>query len=188
MSTGRKNKLAGQIGEFLVCAELGRRGLIATTFSGNVPTFDVLAADEHCNTLPIQVKASRGDSWTSDARTWMQITLDADSQVQINRGPQIIENPDLIYVHVAIAPLTGGKDQFFILTRRQLQEAATKRYSAWMDARGWRRPRTPESFDCRYWIEDLEPFRDNWNLITEKLRPVQTHEVENFDGDGIEKA
>jgi hypothetical protein len=27
MSTGRNNKLAGQIGEFLVCAELGRRPL-----------------------------------------------------------------------------------------------------------------------------------------------------------------
>ena len=60
MSTGRNNKLAGQIGEFLVCAELGKRGLIATPFSGNVPAFDILAADDLCNTVPIQVKASRG--------------------------------------------------------------------------------------------------------------------------------
>jgi hypothetical protein len=54
MSTGRLNKLAGQIGEYLVCAELGRRGLIATPFAGNVPTFDVLATDESCRTVPIQ--------------------------------------------------------------------------------------------------------------------------------------
>jgi len=57
MSKGLSNKLAGQIGEYLVCAELGRRGLIATPFSGNVPTFDVLATDEQCLTVPIQVKA-----------------------------------------------------------------------------------------------------------------------------------
>lgn len=40
MATGRQNKLTGQLAEHLVCAELGRRGLIATPFSGNVPTFD----------------------------------------------------------------------------------------------------------------------------------------------------
>ena len=59
MSKGRDNRLAGQIGEYLVCAELGKRGLIATPFSGNVPAFDVLAADDLCRTVPIQVKASR---------------------------------------------------------------------------------------------------------------------------------
>ena len=31
--------LAAQVGEYLVCAELARRGLIATPFSGNVPEF-----------------------------------------------------------------------------------------------------------------------------------------------------
>jgi hypothetical protein len=66
VSQGLNNKLAGQIGEYLVCAELGRRGLIATPFSGNVPTFDVLATDEQCRTVPIQVKASRGNCWSTN--------------------------------------------------------------------------------------------------------------------------
>lgn len=81
MSTGRSNRLAGQIGEFLVCAELGRIGLIACPFAGNVPTFDVLATDEQCRTVPIQVKATRGDNWPSDARRWMILDLDPDSGV-----------------------------------------------------------------------------------------------------------
>jgi hypothetical protein len=34
MSTGRNNRLAGQIGEFLVCAELGRLG------SSRVPSLE----------------------------------------------------------------------------------------------------------------------------------------------------
>ena len=81
MSSGRLNKLAGQIGEYLVCAELGRRGLIATPFAGNVPTFDVLATDELCRTAPIEVKASRGDSWPTRADRWMNIRLNDKKQV-----------------------------------------------------------------------------------------------------------
>lgn len=171
-SRGRNNKLAGQIGEFLVCAELGRRGFIATPFAGNVPTFDILAADDHCNSVPIQVKASRGDKWISDARMWMEIELERDTKVQISRGASEIKNPELIYVHVAIALPHEGKDQFFILTKEQLQKVATKRYSDWMDTHGWKRPKNPKSFDCRYRIEDLEEYRDNWKLITEKLQPL----------------
>jgi hypothetical protein len=82
MSSGRNNKLAGQIGEYLVCAELGKRNLIATPFAGNVPAFDVLAADEFCHTAPIQVKASRGDNWPTDARTWMNIQFDEKTKLK----------------------------------------------------------------------------------------------------------
>jgi hypothetical protein len=63
MSCGHLNKLARQIGEYLVCAELGRRDLIATPFAGNVPTFDVLETDDFCRTVPIQMKATRSDNW-----------------------------------------------------------------------------------------------------------------------------
>ena len=93
MSSGRSNKLAGQIGEYLVCAELGRRGLIATPFAGNVPTFDVLATDEMCRTVPIQVKASRGDSWQTSADRWMNIEIKGNKQ--ISSGPTQLERPNL---------------------------------------------------------------------------------------------
>jgi len=177
MSKGRDNKLAGQIGEFLVCAELGRRGLIATPFSGNVPAFDILVADELCHTVPIQVKASRGDNWPSDARKWMQITFDPETKAQISRGAEILDNPDLIYVHVAIAPPNGGKDRYFISTQAQLQQVAIKCYSAWMDTISWKRPRNPESYDCRYWIKDVEQYENNWKLIVDKLRPSNAEEL-----------
>jgi len=41
MTTGLKTQLAKQVGEYLVAAELGRMGLIAATFAGNVPDYDV---------------------------------------------------------------------------------------------------------------------------------------------------
>lgn len=60
MATGLSTRLVAQIGEFLVCAELGRRGLIATPFAGNVPGYDVIATDEQFRSVPIQVKTSSG--------------------------------------------------------------------------------------------------------------------------------
>ena len=36
--------------------------------------------------LPIQVKVSRSDNWPSDARDWMQISLDRDTKAQKNLG------------------------------------------------------------------------------------------------------
>ena len=169
MSKGRNNKLAGQIGEYLVCAELGKRGLIATPFSGNVPAFDVLAADDLCRTVPIQVKASRSDNWPSDARDWMHISLDPETKAQKNLGAMQIQNPDLIYVYVAIAPPDSGGDRFFILTKAQLQIVCINMYSAWMDKLEWKRPKNPASYDCRHRISDMQQYENNWQLITDRL-------------------
>ena len=175
MPTGRNNKLTGQVGEFLVCAELGRRGLIATPFAGNVPAFDILAADELCRTVPIQVKASSSDNWPADARSWMNIEFDEVTGRQNYIGPLDITNSDLIYVCVAIAPAESQEcDRFFVLTKSEVQNAIIKGYSAWMDKRDWIRPRNPKSYDARYWIETISKYENRWNLITQRLEPIQS--------------
>ena len=168
MSSGLGNKLTGQTGEYLVCAELGRRGFIATPFAGNVPTFDVLATDEQCRTVPIQVKASRSDNWPSDARHWMDIELDTETQMQKVVRPARIQHPGLIYVCVAIAT-PGGRDRFFILTKAQLQTVCINGYTYFVDRHEWRRPRNPASYDNRYFISDLQRFENNWALISQHL-------------------
>ena len=167
MSSGHGNKLTGQVGEFLVCAELGRRGLIATPFSGNVPTFDVLATDKQCRTVPIQVKASQSDNWPSDARHWMHLELDKEGK-QNCLGKIQIEHPDLIYVCVAIAS-QGERDRFFVLTKADLQVICISGYKNFMDRHDWRRPRNPASYDNRYFISGLEGYEDNWQLVMERL-------------------
>jgi hypothetical protein len=164
MGKGRLNKLAGQIGEYLVCAELARRGLIATPFSGNVPTFDVLATDELCRTVPIQVKASRSDNWPSTATKWMQIDVDAATKRQIYSGPVRLTTPELVWVCVAIA-IPGARDRFFVLTEADLQRVCIDGYTRWMEGIGWKRPRTFDSLDCRWNIEQIRHFEDNWELI-----------------------
>jgi len=172
MSTGRLNKLAGQIGEYLVCAELGRRGLIATPFAGNVPTFDVLATDESCRTVPIQVKASRSNNWPSQATRWMQIELDPATGRQNYSGPLNLATPDLIWVCVAIAA-PGSRDRFFVLTEADIQHACVTGYTTWMETKGWKRPRNAASLDCRWSILDIQKFEDNWDLIIQRLRKAE---------------
>ena len=82
MATGRSNKLVGQTGEYLVAAELSRRGLIATTFTGNVPHYDIIASDELGRNVSVQVKAGRGESWQfGDIRQYCEITFDGKRQL-----------------------------------------------------------------------------------------------------------
>ena len=49
-------QLSKQLSENLVTAELARRGVIATPFSGNVPDFDILAF-KRGKSVPFQVKS-----------------------------------------------------------------------------------------------------------------------------------
>lgn len=46
MATSREMQPIKQVGEYLVAAKLCRRGFIATTFTGNIPEFDLLAIDD----------------------------------------------------------------------------------------------------------------------------------------------
>ncbi len=170
MSTGLQNKLTGQIAEHLVCAELGRRDLIATPFAGNVPSFDVIVADSACRTIPIQVKATRGNNWPTRALEWMEIEFDPSTGRQNYRGPKDISNPSLIYVCVVLGDLSQGtQDRFFILTKSDVQAACIASYSYWMDKHDWCRPKKPESYDCRYTIEHIAGFEGKWELIQERL-------------------
>ncbi|MFU1519959.1 hypothetical protein ACM25P_15970 [Vreelandella alkaliphila] len=170
MSKGLSNKLAGQVGEFLVCAELGRRGLIATSFTGSVPEFDLIVADESLKTLPVQVKTSRGHSWPTTASRWIDVTIDEKEKKQIDHGDSDISHPDLIYVCVLLAaPESEQADRYFIMLKRHLQVICAKNYRAWMSKHNWKRPKNFRSLDNRYYVTDLEPFEDNWALIDEQL-------------------
>ncbi len=170
MSCGRRNKLTGQIGEYLVCAELGKRGYIATSFTGNVPEFDLIVANDELKTIPIQVKTSRGDNWPTKANKWINIEIDDKGKMQIDNGNQAISNPGLIYVCVALAkPDTEEHDRFFILKKKDLQLICARSYRNFMDKINWKRPKNYKSLDNRYNVDDLNEFEDNWSLIERKL-------------------
>jgi len=170
MATGFSNKLTGQIGEYLACAELGKRGYIATSFTGNVPEFDLIITNEKIMTIPIQVKTTRGDNWPTRANLWIDITIDENEKKQIDNGNIQIENPDLIYICIALSGLSEqSKDRFFILRKKELQTICSENYRGWISQHNWKRPRNYKSLDNRYYIKNLEKFENNWGLIKEVL-------------------
>ncbi|MEO7299376.1 MAG: hypothetical protein ABI042_12465 [Verrucomicrobiota bacterium] len=101
----------------------------------------------------------------------MNISFDQETKTQKNLGRVEIKN-----VVIASPDGKNSKDRFFVLTKLQLQEICIKRYSDWMDKIGWKRPRSPESYDCRFWTPDVEKYENNWNLILDKLAPSNTEQ------------
>lgn len=158
-TTGRDIQLARQIGEHLVAAELGRRkNLIATPFAGNVPMFDLIAADLHGRAIPIQVKAIRGVSWQFNAKSYLKIRFDEGRQFVdgFADGP----NPDLLCIFVILRE--PGKDEFYLFQLRDLQNIMRAKY---IRDGGRIRPKNPDSTHCAVWPKDLAHFRDNWPLV-----------------------
>ena len=100
MATGRANHLTKQVGECLVAAELGRRGLIAATFTGNVPDYDIVATDERFRSVLVLVKAVTGSTWQLDIRRFVAVTLDGKKQVL---GERHVPQHQIICAMVALA-------------------------------------------------------------------------------------
>jgi Holliday junction resolvase-like predicted endonuclease len=82
MATGRISTLVGQTGEYLVAAELSRCGLIATTFTGNVPHYDIIASDERERHVSVQVKTIRAGTWQfADVAQFSELTFQGRPQI-----------------------------------------------------------------------------------------------------------
>jgi hypothetical protein len=159
MATGRSTQLTRQIGEHLVAAKLGRLGYIATPFAGNVPSFDLLIADEAGNSIPVQVKAINGPSWQFQANTFLEIEI--THGVQHVKGKKKLSNPNLVCIFVLLAD--DERDEFFLLRLRDLQTFFFRTY------KGGRRPKNPQSLHCAIWPKNLERFKNNWGLIDHSM-------------------
>lgn len=160
MATGRDTQLTRQIGEHMVVAELGRRGLIASPFAGNVPEFDILAADDQGRAIAIQVKAIRGPSWQFSAARFLDIEV--IEGVQHIRGAKSLVHPDLLCIFVLVGP-EARQDEFFLFRQRDLQDIIASTY------RGGIRPKNPHSMHCAVWPRQLESHRDAWHVLGEAL-------------------
>ncbi|MCS7061706.1 MAG: hypothetical protein RMN25_11155 [Anaerolineae bacterium] len=166
MATGRGNMLTKQIGEYLVACELARRGLIVATFSGNVPDFDIIATDRKGLSCPIQVKTVRRGSWQFLVDRFAEISFDGRKQVIGERKRQNI--PNLICVFV-VAGERYSTDEFFVLEWTKVQEIVIANHARWLNRHGGVRPKKFDSMHCAVTKSDLQPYKDNWSIITEKL-------------------
>ena len=160
MATGYHSKLVGQVGEHLVTAELGRREIIATPFSGNVPEIDILAFANRV-TGHIQVKAITGDSWQFDVRRFLTVELASGRQVVRGMSPDLDRR--IICVFVALGGQLG-EDQFYIFRQGWLQDYFAERYT------GRGPPKNVNSFHCALWRRDIAKHLGKWHIITNKFK------------------
>ena len=167
MATGRNIQLTKQVGEYLVAAELCRRGLIATTFTGNVSDYDIVAISEKGDSALIQVKARhRGGSWQiSDARAFLDIKQDGKKQTPGRRKKP--KYPNLIYVFVLLD--SYGQDRFFILKAADLHELIAGEYRKNIKRHRGVRPRRHDSYHHAVKSDHLEKFEDRWDVINGSL-------------------
>lgn len=153
--------------ESLVVAELGRRNIAATAFSGNLPVPDILAMHgQNTPACSVQVKAMRKETATIGLGNLLNIEQRGPKQIVTKVDP--LDDPDLIYVDVYLGDCLAHV-WFFILTLRDLQDLIFNGYTGYLARNGGERPRNKESKHASVATKDLETFHDNWDLITERL-------------------
>ena len=167
------SKLSGQIGENLVVAELGRRGIIATAFAGNVPEIDILAYKDK-KSIPIQVKALKDGSLRTKADYYLNIDFDGKTQTILGKNKDL--NRDLTFIILEVGDKLG-EDVFYICEQGMIQDLVLKGYTSFLSKHNGIRPRNPSSFDCSVYLEELEFARDGWELIDRKLDFQQDSEI-----------
>ncbi|MBN2031083.1 hypothetical protein JW824_12695 [bacterium] len=166
MATGRSNKLVAQTGEYLVAAELSRRGLIATTFTGNVPHYDIIASNENGKHVSVQVKASRGSSWQFGNITQF-CNIEFEGKHQIVRELKRCPVQRLVVVFVMIDP--DGDDQYYILTWCKLRNLIVKGHNNYLAKHGGMRAQRWDSLHTAISEKTLKPYKDKWTIIEKNL-------------------
>ncbi len=160
MASGRSMQLTKQLGEYLVAAELARRGFVATTFAGNVPDFDIVAVDSSGRMFLVQVKTIQRGNWQLNAGAFLRIRLDGGVQEFVAVVPSPVG--DLVYVFVKLGEHRDS-DQFYAIQYSELQEWLRQQY--FPDGAPRTRPRNPSSFHWSISSNQLEPHRDRWELF-----------------------
>ena len=173
MATGRSMQLTKQIGEYLVAAELCRRGLTATTFTGNVPWYDIVALDGKQDSVTIQVKTIKSNTWQFDASKFVDIEI-SENGVQTAKGKKPRPFPNMIYVFVQL--VGTGEDNFYLLYHHEFHDIIYEGYCELLKLKKGRRPRNPRSTHKALLPTTLEPYRDNWALVKKELDRIKNNE------------
>jgi hypothetical protein len=166
MATGRQMKLVGQTGEYLVAAELGRRGLIATTFTGNVPDYDIIASTEKGKHISVQVKTIRGSTWQfGNIDKFVEIEFQGKKQIAGENRPLPVDN--LIFALVQLK--SYGADRFYICTWSEFCDVLSQHHSQYLAKHDGVRPKRWDSLHISISTKEISHFEDRWDLIESML-------------------
>ena len=161
MARNFSKQLAGQIGESVVVAELGRRGIVATALAGNVPDIDLLAY-KGGKTSALQVKAWHRGAVCINATRFLNIDIVNGFQRVI--GPNEDLDPNLIFIFVLIGEKAAA-DRFFLMTQNELQSLIQQAYKSFLDKHDSKRPRNAQTTHHSVTLAQLKAYEDNWVLV-----------------------
>ncbi|MEG4520930.1 hypothetical protein [Microcoleus sp. AT9b-C3] len=146
--------LIGAAGEYYVCAELCRRGVLALVTPKNNEIFDVLASDTFGQrTISIQVKTMA----IANTQGW-----------KFGPNMSIKKNNDNLYV-VLVNMHDNGTNDFYIYKHDELVERVNHLYDEYMS-----KPKRDGSvrkepgfrwFDHKYFTDDDKSRKNNWALL-----------------------
>lgn len=144
--------LSGVAGEYFVCAELSRRGFIATLTLKNTQGIDVLAARPRSSqAVKIQVKTSQNTTGH-----WV-----------LNKKAETAVEPNLFYVFVRL--LSEGKIPIFhVVPSEIVAHYAATHHTKWIagsKANGTARKET----SMRAFRDPEGAYKDCWNLLDQNL-------------------
>ena len=164
MATGRQVQLTKQVGEYLVAAELSRRGLLTATFAGNVPAYDIVATGSRGQTALVQVKAIAGPSWQFDIRTFVDVRYTAGAQTMGQPTSPASRRP-----HLRVRSTQQGRIRSGPLLRAPLAGTPARAHQRLPGLpQAPRRPSThgePIPSTRRLREPDIKSFLDNWSLF-----------------------
>lgn len=157
-------KTTGQFGEYAVAAELSRRGFIATTFTRNMPGFDILALSQQTNkSCRVQVKTVKSGEWSINAKNYVEFDQELFKQgIQKLIGMANVDWTDYI---VFVKMNDQAADDYFILDLVSLQQIIHDKYGNFLKRVNGRRPRNCETTHCSIDINDIKEFQDNWESL-----------------------
>jgi len=156
-------------GEYLVASELCKRDYVATTFTANISEFDILVY-KNGKTFPVQVKTLTNKSgWQSNIRKWMDIRFKYGKQIPGKLYN--IKNPNLVFI---FAVLGKGllQDQFFFLTKKEVQNNVCKSYVKNLKKHHYRRPNKKKSLHCSLTVKELRSISGtrDWDWIGKYMK------------------
>jgi hypothetical protein len=115
----------------------------------------------------MQVKAINGFNWQFDIRKYVDAHMHEDGEHQV-LGELLPEPfPDLMCVLVLLKGT--GKDRFFVLSWKELQDVLVRGYEAYLLKFGGKRPKKQDSFHTALESKDIDSFENKWRKILDRI-------------------
>ena len=137
-----------------------------TTFTGNVPHYDIIASDENGQHVSVQVKASRGPKWQfGNISNYCDITFEGKQQVVGKMKTCPVQRLIMAFVRID----EGRNDRFYILEWECFRDLLVNHHKAYLAQHNGVRPKKWESLHCAIAEAALHPYQDKWDTIEKNL-------------------